>query len=193
MTRLVGYSRELLVGADTSDDVEALKLAGAGGVFVDAATVDPRKRPALAECLGSLETGDVLVVTGSDRLSHALTHFVATVTALGARGVVFRSLTEPALSTDADPPADASQVLAALDGLGRRLRSLQTREGMKAAATEGRRAGRPTVMTEERIGIARELRNHGRSFTHIAEVLGVSTSTVQRALTPPADLTAPPT
>ncbi|MGA1828243.1 recombinase family protein [Microbacterium sp.] len=193
MTRLVGYSRELLIGADTPDDVDELKLAGAGEVFVDAASVDPRKRPALAECLGSLQEGDVLVVSSSDRLSHGLSHFVATVTALGARGVVFRSLTESALCTDAGPPADASQVLAALEGLRRRLRSLQTREGMKAAAAAGRRAGRPTVMTEERIGIAHELRNHGRSFTHIAEVLGVSTSTVQRALTPPADLTAPPT
>lgn len=193
MTRLIGYSRELFSHADASGDVEELKLAGAGEVFVDAATVDPRKRPALAECLGSLLAGDVLVVTSSDRLSHALTHFVTTVTALGARGVAFRSLTEPALCTDAEPSADASQVLAALDGLGRRLRSLETREGMKAAAAAGRRAGRPTVMTEERIGIARELRNHGRSFTHIAGVLGVSTSAVQRALVLRADLTDSPT
>ena len=193
MTRLVGYSRELVSQADASGDVEELTRAGVGEVFVDVASVDPRKRPALAECVGSLGTGDVLVVTGSDRLSHGLSHFVATVTALGARGVVFRSLTESALCTDAGPPADASQVLAALEGLRRRLRSLQTREGMKAAAADGRRAGRPTVMTEERIGIARELRNHGRSFTHIAGVLGVSTSTVQRALTPRTDLTAPPT
>jgi len=193
VTRLVGYSRELVSHADASGDVEELTLAGASDVFVDAVTVDPRRRPALAECLGCLQEGDVLVVTSSDRLSHGLSHFVATVTALDARGVVFRSLTESALCTDAGPAADASQVLAALDGLRGRLRSLQTREGMKAAAAAGRRAGRPTVMTEERIGIARELRNHGRSFTHIAAVLGVSTSTVQRALTPRTDLTDPPT
>lgn len=182
MTRLVGYSRELFAGADASRDLKELELAGVGAVFVDPASADPRRRPALVECLASLEAGDVLVVTSSDRLSHALAHFVSTVTELGARGVLFRSLSEPALSIDSDPPADLLQALAALDGLRRRLRSLETREGMKAAAAEGRRAGRPTVMTEERVGIANELRNQGRSFTHIAQVLGVSTSAVQRAL-----------
>ena len=182
MTRLVGYSRELFVGADASRDVEQLKSAGAGEVFIDPATADPRRRPALAECLASLNAGDVLVVTSSDRLSHALAHFVSTVTELGARGVLFRSLTEPALSVGSDQPADLLHGLAALDRLRRRLRSLETREGLKAAAADGRRAGRPTVMTEERIGIANELRNQGRSCTHIAQVLGVSSSAVQRAL-----------
>lgn len=191
MTRLIGYTRELLAGAGTTRDVEELERAGASRVFVDPASVDVRKRPRLEECLLSLGPGDVLVVVSADRLSHALAHFVATVAEFGGRGVVFRSLVEPALSTDPGNRTEPAEVLAALDGLRRRLRSLETREGMKVAAANGRPAGRPTVMTEERVAIARELRNQGRSFTRIAGALGVSPSAVQRALSPTSQPGAP--
>lgn len=186
MTRVVGYTRELFAGAGVTADVEELEAAGAERVFVDLAGVDARKRPELADCLRVLEAGDLLVVTSSARLSHSLTHFVLTITALAARGVRFRSIAEPALTSGARQVSDPVEVLSALDGLTRRLRSVETREGMKDAAAEGRRAGRPTVMTEERVAIALELRNQGRSFTQISRVLGVSASAVQRALSHPA-------
>jgi DNA invertase Pin-like site-specific DNA recombinase len=186
MTRVIGYTRELFAGAGVTVDVEELESAGATQVFVDLASVDARKRPGLAECLRILEAGDVLVVTSSARLSHSLTHFVLTTTALAARSVLFRSVAEPALTSGIGHVSDPVEVLCALDGLTRRLRSLETREGMKDAAAEGRRAGRPTVMTQERVAIALELRNQGRSLPQIGRVLGVSTSAVQRALSQPA-------
>lgn len=182
MSSLVGYTRELIDGTEVSRDVAELEQAGVAKVFVDSASADPRRRPALAECLASLTDGDVLVVTSSERLAHGLAHFVATVASLTERRVGFRSLAEPALSSDFDQSVRPAEVLRALERLQRRLRSVGTRAGMMTAAADGRRAGRPTVMTQERIDIARELRNHDRSFSHIARVLGVSTSAVQRAL-----------
>jgi len=192
MTRVVGYTRELFTGAGVAADVEELEAAGAEHVFVDLAGVDVRKRPELAECLRVLRAGDLLVVTSSARLSHSLTHFVVTTTALASRGVRFRSIAEPALTSGAGQVSDPVEVLSALDGLTRRLRSLETREGMKDAAAEGRRAGRPTVMTEERVAIAVELRRQCRSFSQIGRVLGVSASAVQRALSQPTAVPASP-
>ena len=186
MTRIVGYTRELFAGAGTAADVEQLEGVGAAPVFMDLASVDVRKRPGLAECLRVLGAGDLLVFTSSARLSHSLAHFVLTTTALAERGVLFRSVAEQALTAGAGHVSDPVQVLSALGGLARRLRSLETRQGMKDAAAEGRHAGRPTVMTQERVAIAQELRNQGRSFTQIGRVLGVSTSAVQRALSQPA-------
>lgn len=182
MTRLVGYTRELLPGEGAVADAEELDRAGVSQVFVDDARGDAAARPALRDCLGSLEPGDTLVVTSAAQLSHTVSHFVATVTALRARGVSFRSLSEPALSIGVGVSTDPGDVLAALEGLKRRLVSVQTRAGMASAAAEGRRPGRPTVMTPERIAMAVELRNLGRPNTHIARVLGVSPNAVQRAL-----------
>lgn len=183
MTRLVGYTRELTPGSGTQSEVAALTAAGAARVFTDDAAADPRTRPRLAECLTFLEPGDVLVVPSASHLSHAVTHFVTIVSALSARGVVFRSLTEPVLCTGAGR-VDPAEVLVALEGLRRRLVSVRTRAGMASAAATGKRAGRPTVMTPEKVAMAVELRNLGRPITHIARVLGVSANSVQRALAP---------
>jgi len=182
VTRLVGYTRELLPGLGTTADAEELVAAGAVLVFIDDGAADPRARPGLVECLRDLERGDVLVVTSAARLSHTVPHFLAIVADLGGRGVGFRSLAEPALCAGLGERVDPSEVFGALEALRHRLVSVQTRTGMASAAREGRRPGRPTVMTEERVAIAVELRNVGRPITHIARVLGVSPNAVQRAL-----------
>jgi DNA invertase Pin-like site-specific DNA recombinase len=188
VSRVVGYTREVVPGAGVDGDIEKLTAAGAEQVFADAGSGGGRERPALQECLVALRAGDVLVVTASERLSHTLPHFIGTIADLTGRGVLFRSLSEPALCSDSSERAGAGEVMVALERFQRRLRGLETRAGLVTAATKGRRPGRPSVMDAERIAIARELRNHDRSFSHIARVLGVSTSAVQRALnTPPGD------
>lgn len=184
MTRLVGYTRELLPGAGIAADSEQFTVAGADRVFADDASTDAQTRSGLHECLESLEPGDTLLVTSAVMLAPTVAQFLALVSGLANRGVGFRSLTEPALSSGA--PVDPTEVFAALEALKRRLSSLQTRAGMASAASDGRRPGRPTVMTPERVAMAVELRNLGRPVTHIARVLGVSANAVQRALGAPS-------
>lgn len=182
MSRLVGYTRELAPTSSMAADIADLTRAGVERVFTDDASTDRRKRPGLAECLSFLEVGDILVVPSASRLSHAVTHFVSTVAGLVARGVGFRSLEEPSLSTGAEQVVDPAEVLAALEALRWQLVSVRTRVGMESAAASGKRAGRPTVMVPEKVAMAVELRDLGRPVSHIARVLGVSTNSVQRAL-----------
>lgn len=182
MTRVVGYARAVAPDQDVAADVAGLTDAGAEQVFTDGADADPRQRPGLAECLAALRPGDVLVVLSASHLSHAVTHFVTTVSGLSECGVGFRSLSEQALCTGGR--VDPVEVLAALEALRHRLVSVQTRTGMASAAAAGKRPGRPTVMTPDRVAMALELRNLGRPVTHIARVLGVSANSVQRALAP---------
>ncbi len=182
MTRLVGYTREVTPGAGTAADAAQLTLAGAGAgrVFTDDGSAGATKRPGLRECLEFVEAGDTVVVTSAAMLAPTAAQFLTAVSGLVGRGVGFRSLSEPALSTGTD--MDPASVFVALESLRRRLSSLQTRAGMAAAASKGRRPGRPTVMTPERVAMAVELRDLGRPVTHIARVLGVSANAVQRAL-----------
>jgi DNA invertase Pin-like site-specific DNA recombinase len=184
MTRVVGYTRELTPEYGTAADAEELMRAGAEQVFADEGAPESRARPGLRECLEILEPGDTLLVTNAAMLAPTVAQFLTTVNGLSARGVSFRSLAEPALSAGVGSVTDPADVFAALEGLRRRLASLQTRAGMVSAASEGRRPGRPTVMTPERVAMATELRNLGRPISHIARVLGVSANAVQRALVP---------
>ena len=57
-----------------------------------------------------------------------------------------------------------------------------TRSGLAYARAQGRVGGRPTVMGSERIDAALRMKAQGQSNAHIATVLGVSTSSVRRAL-----------
>jgi DNA invertase Pin-like site-specific DNA recombinase len=182
MTRLVGYTRAVAPDTGLVAEVTVLTDAGVERVFTDDVAADPRKRPGLAVCLAYLRPGDVLLVQSASHLSHAVTHFTATITGLRERGVGFRSLSEPALCTG--DRVDPAEVMVALEALRRRLVSVRTRAGMESAAASGKRPGRPTVMTPEKIAMAIELRNLNRPITHIARILGVSANSVQRALAP---------
>ena len=180
MTRVVGYSRPLGVDDDLEADAAALRAAGAMVVHLG---LGDRKDRVLRSCLDELSAGDVLVVSRAIRLSPSLTHFVSTLAEMGGRGVDFRSIAEPELSAGSRPTT--TEVYTSLESMRCELISIRTRAGMANAAAAGRKLGRPSVMTEEHLAMARELRVHGRSIAHIGQVLGISASTVRRALLDP--------
>ena len=183
MSRTLGYVRELHADEDVSAEVTALRRAGASRVYVDR---DAGVWTELTRCLDALTPGDILLVSHAVALAPSVEQFVATTARLQRRGIQFHSLAEPALSTVSDLAAAPGDTLEALDGLRRRLIGLRTREGLSAAAAAGRRPGRPRVMTDERVEVARELRAQKRSFAQIGRALGVSEAAVRRALTPTA-------
>ena len=177
-----GYTRTLRAAAPIDDDVAALKAYGVEEVFVDAGEGHPRDRPELKECLARLSAGDTLAVTSAARLSHSLNHLVSTLRSLDDDSIHFRSIAEPKLDLAPASTSETRAYLIVLDDVRRALLGDRVRAGLQAATTEGRRAGRPSVMTPDKIGIAIELRSHGRSVAHIANVVGVSASAVRRAL-----------
>jgi DNA invertase Pin-like site-specific DNA recombinase len=69
--------------------------------------------------------------------------------------------------------------------LGRRPapRHLQeTKEKLAAAARRGRKGGRPTKMTPDRLAQARRMRAEEISYRRIGKALGISEITVRRAM-----------
>ncbi|GAB2850341.1 recombinase family protein [Microbacterium insulae] len=181
MRRLIGYLRPWWPGEDLTIDIETLAEAGAEVILTDAGVEGPLDD---GSALRSLESGDILLVSSAARLGSSLPRVVQTIAELGRQGIALRSLNEPALSTDAGV-ADPAEVFATLEGLRRRLAGIRTRQGMLQAEAAGRRPGRPSVMTPDRVAVAAELRRQHRSIAHIARVIGVSPSAVQRALSVP--------
>src|SRR4051794_15938203 len=94
MGNIIGYARVSTNEQNPALQLDALNAAGAVRIFTDYCSGASTDRPALAECLDYLQPGNTLTVWRVDRLGRSVTHLVETVTALAARDVQFKSLTE---------------------------------------------------------------------------------------------------
>lgn len=182
----IGYARVSTADQDPALQADALAAAGCTRIFFDAASGALADRPELAAALDYLRPGDTLVVWRLDRLGRSLRHLIATVEELRARGVEFASLTE---SIDTSTPAGRLifHTFAALAEFERDLIRERTEAGLAAARARGRLGGRPSVMTTEKLKVARAMYDSGEHTTAaIARTVGVSRATLYRALSMPA-------
>lgn len=186
---IVGYTRVLTQDQNLDSQIDALRMAGAEPIFSDELTGKNAARPGLIEAKEFLRTGDTLLVYSTDRLGRSMTDVVTIVTELGERGVEFTSLTEPFDTTT--PGGELFfHICAAFAQMNGRIISERTRAGLAAAKARGRGGGRPTVMTPERIALARSMRAQTPRATWetIATTLGVGVSSVRRALEKPKEV-----
>ncbi|SFF40874.1 recombinase family protein [Curtobacterium sp. YR515] len=178
---IVGYTRVSTLDQNLGSQEDALRAAGADTIFSDKSTGKNTARPGLRRCLEHLRADDVLLVYSTDRLGRSMTDVVNIVTELQERQIQFRSLTEPFDTTTAGGEL-FFHICAAFAQMNGRIISDRTRAGLAAARDRGRRGGRPTVMTPERIAIARRMRADKETWQTIATTLGVGMSSVRRAL-----------
>ena len=178
---IVGYTRVSTLDQDLGSQEDALRAAGADTIFSDKSTGKNTAGPGLRRCLEHLRADDVLLVYSTDRLGRSMTDVVNIVTELQEREIQFRSLTEPFDTTTASGEL-FFQICAAFAQMNGRIISDRTRAGLAAARDRGRRGGRPTVMTPERIAIARRMRADKETWQTVATTLGVGMSSVRRAL-----------
>jgi DNA invertase Pin-like site-specific DNA recombinase len=179
---LLGYARVSTLEQDPALQLDALAVAGCERLFTDKASGAIDERGELVRALDHACVGDTLVVWRLDRLGRSLRHLVETVTELQHRGVGFKSLSE---SIDTTTPGGklVFHLFAALAEFERDLIRERTRAGLEAARARGRNGGRPSVMSEDKLRVARELYDAREHTTaQIAELLGVSRATLYRHL-----------
>lgn len=181
--RLYGYARVSTRQQDVRRQLLQLSEAGVEDQYVRTETTSgASRRPVLDELLEELQAGDVLVVDMLDRLGRVGHSLTALTGDLAGRGIGLRLL-YPAIDTT-DPIAGPIiiSVLAAFADAERRLIVERTRTGLAAARAAGRRGGRPSVMTPERLEVARQLITQGSTIAAAARTIGVSRPTLSRAL-----------
>lgn len=178
----IGYARVSTLEQDEALQHDALIAAGCQRVFVDKASGKLEHRPALDAMLEQLRPGDVVTVWRLDRLGRSLRHLIDVVADLERRDVTFRSLTE-AIDTSTPVGRMTFHLFGALAEFERDLIRERTMAGLTAARARGRKGGRPTVLTPEKIRTAHDLydsRQH--DVASIARILGVSRASVYRAI-----------
>ena len=181
---LIGYARISTQEQNLDLQRDALIKAGCEKVFEDVASGAQDERAGLAAALDFARSGDTLVVWKLDRLGRSLKHLIETVNLLQARGVGFASVQE---SIDTTTPGGKLifHVFGALAEFERELIRERTKAGLQAARARGRLGGRKRKLTPTALAQARTLLADPTStVTEVCRLLGVSRSTLYRALGP---------
>lgn len=179
----VAYARVSTSGQTLETQIEQLTAEGCDQIFKETISGVESNRPELANALATLSEGDVFVVTRLDRLARSTFDLLQTLRAIEAKDAKLKSLAEA--WADMTTPA-GKLILTVLGGLAEFERSLiaeRTAEGRARAKREGRRLGRPPLLTPHQRTLIAQWRGEGQDNAQIARALGVSRSTVSRVQT----------
>ena len=178
----LGYARVSTGDQDARLQHDALTAAGCYRVFTDTASGSLQCRPEFDKLMDQLRPGDTLVVWRLDRLGRSIRHLIDQLSALQDRGIEFQSLQE---NIDTSSPGGrlVFHTFASLAEFERDLIRERTHAGLAAARARGRTGGRPPLLTADKLSTARKLyAQQDMTVAQIGEVLGVSRTTIYRAL-----------
>jgi DNA invertase Pin-like site-specific DNA recombinase len=167
-TRLIGYARVSTENQDTDPQGDELRAAGCTSVLEEHASGADRSRPVLTRILRDIHPGETLVVVRLDRLARSVSHLLAVIEQLEAKGAHFRSLHDP-IDTTTPQGMFSLQVLGAVAQLERALIAERTKAGLLAARRRGRVGGNPGLRARDPAAI-RKVRA-SRDKAHLSTVL----------------------
>jgi DNA invertase Pin-like site-specific DNA recombinase len=140
-------------------------------VFVETGSGSRTDRPGLAKLMEVVREDDTVVCWRLDRIGRSLRHLIEMAERLQQRGIAFRSLTE---NIDTSTPSGRFlfNILGALSQMEREIIIERTRAGLVAAASRGRRGGRPAALDACKIRAARAMLASGEmSAIEVAQQL----------------------
>lgn len=174
----VGYVRISSVDQNTARQLDGVQL---GKVYTDKCSGKDTNRPQLLVMLDSVREGDTVHVHSIDRLARSLSDLLNLVQSLNEKGVSIRFHKEGLLFTGADDKYQnlMLQMMGAVAEFERSMIRERQREGIKKAKDAGVYKG--GVKTTNADAIRTHVAN-GSSYRDTAKALGVSLSTVQRAM-----------
>ncbi|KWO69033.1 recombinase family protein [Burkholderia territorii] len=178
MNQRIGYARVSTDDQNLDLQRDALRLAGVGTIYEEAASGKNAARQELNHCLKALRAGDTLLVWRLDRLGRSLPDLVNIVAGLEEKGIGFESITEKIETTSADGKL-VFHVFAALAEFERNLIRERTQAGLVAARARGRSSGRKPKLNARQIReIKRLMSDPTISVGQIAERYKVSRTTI---------------
>lgn len=160
---------------------EALEAAGCEKVYSDTVSGAKSARPGLKAALECMRDDDVLVVTRLDRLGRTALDTLNTIADLAERGVAVLVL-DPRLDTRTEDGRLMVTIMSELAEWQRNLLSERTRRGVAHARAQGRVAGPKPKLSPDQVEAVRAAVEHGQPIAAVARSLGVSRTTIYRAL-----------
>ncbi len=182
MTRY-GYARVSTDEQTHDPQLLALEREGVREIVLDTVSggVPAASRPGLSGLLAKLQPGDSLVAARLDRLGRTMLDVMGLVGTLVERQVRVRLL-DVGIETGTANGQLFLTILAGFAEFEREIIRERTRTGLEAARRSGSRLGRPARLTERQCRHAVELHASGKSLHEIAKIMGVSKTTIWRAV-----------
>ena len=178
----IGYARVSTEDQNLDLQNDALKQAGCDKIIEEKASGAKTDRTGLEEALSYLRKGDTLVVWKLDRLGRSLQHLIQVVNQLREKDIYFRSIQE-SLDTSSSGGKLIFHIFGALAEFERDVIRDRTMAGLAAARARGRVGGRPKIMTDKKVRLAKTLlADHTNTIDDVCETLGVSRATLYRYL-----------
>ena len=166
--RLIGYARVSTEEQGTDPQLDELRDAGCEAIHQEHASGADRSRPVLARLLPEITSGETLVVVRLDRLARSVSHLLAVMEQLDAKGAYFRSLRDP-IDTTTPQGMFSLQVLGAVAQLERALIAERTKAGLRSARLRGRIGGNPGLRARDPEAIRKA--RAARDAAHLNAVL----------------------
>lgn len=176
--QMLGYARVSTHGQSLEAQLVQLKQAGCVRIFRETASGAQTDRPALRALLRAVRSGDMVLVTRSDRLARSLFHMFDILQTITARGANYRDLSQPLLDTSTTLGRVHLALLASFAEMEREFILMRTAEG-RARSTK--RMGRPPKLSAEDKRRACTLLDAGWSVGDVAAQFSVDPVTVRRA------------
>ncbi|RLQ84954.1 recombinase family protein [Notoacmeibacter ruber] len=187
MSRIFAYARVSTLEQTTENQLDEIRAAGF--------SVQPRRivtetisgsiasseRPGFSKLVDRLEEGDILVVTKLDRLGRNAMDVRKTVDQLDELGIKVHCLALGGVDLTSAAGRMTMGVINAVAEFERDLLIERTQAGLDRARAQGRKLGRPSLLTDEQKRSIADKLADGRSIASLAREYGVSRLTITRA------------
>lgn len=182
-----GYARVSTTGQATNgnsleEQEQALREQGCDEIVVEQYTGTKTERPKFSELLEKLQRGDTLKVTKLDRFARNTEDGGRVIKELLSKGVKVHILNMGVID-DSPVGKVIYHVFLTFAEFERDMIVERTQAGKAVARTKaGFKEGRPALYSKERKQTAIDLLLQGNSYTKVAEMTGISKSTLTRAM-----------
>lgn len=181
---IYGYARVSTTGQkehgnSLDDQIKKLTAAGAEKVYSDAFSGKTMNRPEFNKLMEALQAGDTLICTKLDRFARTVTEGVQMMQELMNKGITVDILN----MGKADNTPMGKMMITMLLAFAEYERDMiieRTQGGRKIAMENGVVMGRPAKYSPEKMQLAMELLEGGKSYTQVEKMTGISKSTLIR-------------
>ena len=178
----VAYIRSSSIGQNTDRQLDGVDIAFTK-TFIDMVSGSTTDRPQLQAMIGYVREGDTIHVHSIDRLARSLSDLMNLIKDFNHKGVAVKFHKENMLFTGDVQDASQNllfQIMGSVAEFERSMIKERQREGIAIAKAKGVYKGRTKAVSNDEIQKAIK---DGMSYRQAATALGVSVSSVQRAMT----------